>query len=221
MSRLAALLIVLTLAGTARAEDAPILVMGDSMMASNGIGGQSVGKRLSKRLGVEVQSRAMLGAWMIYRLPLTGAMGFSIPRQFRGGSHQWIVMNGGGNDLWLGCGCNACDRTLHRLAAPDGRSGAVLATLARLRASGAQVLYVGYLRSPGFDTPIEHCKDEAEVLDARVAAFAEARDGIHFLSLDGLVPEGDKSFHAADLIHPSLKGSDAIAGWIAAFIRAR
>ena len=204
------------------AEPARILVVGDSLMAINGISGNSVAHRLARHLGQPVQSRAKLGAWAIYKLPITGAAGMSIPRQFRSGdpAREWIVLNGGGNDLWLGCGCGRCERKLDRLAATDGKSGAVLAMLADLRRTGAQVLYVGYLRSPGFDTPIEHCLDEGEALESRVSAFAEKYRGIHYLSIADLVPEGDRSLHAPDLIHPSIKGSDAIAQRIAAYIRA-
>lgn len=47
-----------------------------------------------------------------------------------------------------------------------------------------------------------------------------ARDsGVHFISLADLVPHGDRSYHAADMIHPSVKASRAIAARIAAVIR--
>lgn len=195
-----------------------ILMMGDSMFASHSLSGRSVGSVLERKLGQEVTDRSVLGARMIYRLPITGAAGLNIPKQYRAGDWDWVIVNGGGNDLWLGCGCHACDRKIEKLAARDLKSGTVLSLLSRLRASGAQVVYVGYLRSPGAHSPIEDCKDEGDELEARIAAFAEARDGIHFVSLAQLVPHGDRSFHGFDMIHPSVKGSQAIAELIARVI---
>lgn len=43
--------------------------------------------------------------------------------------------------------------------------------------------------------------------------------GVHFLSNADLVPHGDKSFHAFDMIHPSIKGSKAIAARVVDLIR--
>ena len=196
-----------------------ILVIGDSLLASHGLTGRSVGHHLSRILKEPVQTNPVGGARMIYNLPITGSMGLSIPKQFRPGDWQWVVLNGGGNDLWLGCGCNKCDRKLDRMISEDGRRGVIPGLVSRIRQSGAQVIYVGYLRSPGFDTPIESCKDEGDALEARIARLAELDNGITFHSITDLVPAGDLTFHAVDRIHPSLKASRAIAERIARIIR--
>jgi hypothetical protein len=60
-------------------------------------------------------------------------------------------------------------------------------------------------------SPIEHCRDEGNELESRIARFARSREGVYFLSLRDLVPPGDRSFHAPDMIHPSRKASDRIA----------
>lgn len=197
-----------------------ILAMGDSLMASHSISGRSVADNLSRMLGEPVLNRAVLGARMIYKLPISGAMGLSIPAQFRGDGWDWVVMTGGGNDLWLGCGCGRCQRKMDRLIAQDGTSGALPQLMARVRKSGARVVYVGYLRSPGIHTPIEHCKDEGDELEARVARLAQRVEGVHYLSLQDLVPRGDTSFFALDGIHPSVKASRAIAERLATLLAA-
>ena len=47
-----------------------------------------------------------------------------------------------------------------------------------------------------------------------------ARDaGVTFVSIADLVPDGDSSYFAIDMIHPSVKGSRAIADRIAGVIR--
>ena len=56
-------------------------------------------------------------------------------------------------------------------------------------------------------------------LEARIARLAASDPGFHFLSLADLVPPGDRSFHAADMIHPSVKASSAIGQGIARIIR--
>ena len=195
-----------------------ILTIGDSMMAAHSISGRAIPHYLAKALKAKVSNRSVTGARMIYKLPLTGAMGFSIPKQFRGETWDWVVINGGGNDLWLGCGCHRCERKLNKLISTKGNAGEIPRLVARIRKTGAKVLYVGYLRSPGVGSPIESCKDDGDILEDRLAAMAKLDSGIHFLSNKDLVPHGDRSFHGIDMIHPSLKGSREIAMRIARYI---
>ena len=195
-----------------------ILMMGDSMFASNSASGQSVGHVIEKLLEEPVTDRSVMGARIIYRLPISGSAGFSIPQQYREGPWDWVVLNGGGNDLWFGCGCVACNRKLNRLAS-DGGTGEIQSLIGKLRKAGSKVIYVGYLRSPGFGSPIEHCKDDGDQLEERLKAFAQQDSGVHFVSLADLVPHGDRSFHAFDKIHPSKKGSAAIARRVAQIIK--
>jgi hypothetical protein len=214
---------VLTLClGTSASADKRInvLVMGDSFMTSNGSEGHAVPDLLKSELNATVKSRAVTGARFVYILPLTGALGMNIAKQWRPGNWDWVVMNGGGNDLWMGCGCMRCVKKLNRLISPDGTSGEIPATVARARASGAKVLYVGYLRSPGMGSPIEHCKKVGDALEARIEAMAKQDPGVSFVSLADMVPHGDRSFHAVDMIHPSPKGSAAATKRIAAVIKA-
>ncbi|WP_370399335.1 SGNH/GDSL hydrolase family protein [Sulfitobacter sp. JB4-11] len=200
-------------------EPMRVLVMGDSFMTTNAAAGQAVPHQLERGLGVKIRSQAIMGARFGYNLPITGALGMNIAKQYRAGDWDWVVMNGGGNDLWMGCGCTRCKRRLNRLISPDGRKGSIPATVARARASGARVIYVGYLRSPGLGSPIEHCKKVGDALEARIAVMAKQDPGVSFVSLADMVPHGDASFHALDMIHPSPKGSAAAAKRVVAAIR--
>ena len=114
----------------------------------------------------------------------------------------------------------ACNRKLDKLISTDGRMGAIPGMLADLRATGAKVIYVGYLRSPGVGSLIEHCRDEGNELEARIERLAALDEGIHFLSLKELVPFGDRSYHALDMIHPSVKASSEIGRKVAEIIQA-
>ncbi|OIQ28687.1 MAG: GDSL family lipase [Alphaproteobacteria bacterium MedPE-SWcel] len=200
-------------------ERARILAMGDSLLAWNGLSGQSIPDVVERSLKEPVVDRSVIGARMIYRLPISGAAGLSIPKQYRPGPWDWVILNGGGNDLWFGCGCGMCAQKLDKLLREDGRGGAIAEVVQRIRRGGARVVYVGYLRSPGRSSPIEACKDEGDALDARVALLAERDEGVYFLSLADLVPHRDLSFHAADRVHPSLKAGRVIGQRIAAIIR--
>lgn len=200
-------------------EGPRILAMGDSMMAWNSLAGQSIPDAVAKELGAPVVDRSVSGARMIYRLPISGAAGLSIPKQFRGEDWDWVILNGGGNDLLFGCGCVDCDRKMDKLIAEDASSGAFPDLVAKLRQSGARVVILGYLRSPGRNSPIENCRDEGDALDARLAKLAEGDAGVTFVPAAGLVPHGDLSFHALDRIHPSPKASQIIGGLVAEVIR--
>ena len=215
--RVAVLVILMAVpfAGATAKEPMRILVLGDSFMTSNASKGFAVPHVLKEQLGANVKSKATTGARYVYRLPITGSLGLNISKQFVPGRWDWVVMNGGGNDLWLGCGCTRCQKRLNRLIAPDGMSGKIPTLVSRARQTGARVLYVGYLRSPGANSPIEHCKDEGDALEARIEVMATRDAGVAFVSLADMVPTGDRSYHALDMIHPSAKGSIAAGKRIA------
>ena len=196
-----------------------VLVMGDSFMTSNSSAKKSLPHVLSGLLRTKVKSRAVAGARHLYALPISGGVGMNISKQYRPGKWDYVVMNGGGNDLWMGCGCGKCTRKMEKLISSDGRKGAIPSTIARARRDGAKVIYVGYLRSPGRGSPIEACRPLGDKLEARIAKLAALDSGITFVSLADMVPFGDASFHALDMIHPSPKGSAAAARRVLSIIR--
>ena len=206
-------------ASTASAQNEPrILAMGDSFFAGHKAQNKAVPNVLAKLLNEPVHNRAVPWAWIIYKLPISGSLGLKIERQYRPGNWDWIVLNGGGNDLLLGCGCNRCGARLSKMISPDGTKGAIPRLVAKLRKSNARVVYSGYLRSPGASSPIESCRDEGDKLDARLARMAKRDKGVWFVSMADIVPRGDRSFHGADMVHPSRKGSAAAAQRIAKVI---
>ncbi len=202
-----------------RNPNSRILAMGDSLLATNQLTGQSITDTVEKKLGVKVIDRSVMGARILYGLPISGSLGLNITKQYRPSEWDWVILNGGGNDLWLGCGCILCDRKMNRLIAKDGSKGEIPKLVSKIRKSGAQVIYVGYLRSPGVASFIDHCRNEGNELESRIDAFANTDEGVHFLSLKELVPNKDRSFHAPDMIHPSVKASKTIGALIAEIIQ--
>jgi len=217
-----ALLVVLVVSGSqtvARDIRPKILTMGDSLLSAHSISKRAVSHAVGRALGVKVSDRSVAGARIIYGLPITGAMGMKIGKQYRTGKWDWVILNGGGNDLWFGCGCHSCERKINRLISGDGMGGAIPRLVANLRKTGARVIYVGYLRSPGVGSPIESCKDEGDELERRIDEMAKTDEGVYFLSLAKMVPFGDRSYHGFDMIHPSLKASREIGKRIAEIIK--
>jgi acyl-CoA thioesterase I len=157
-----------------------------------------------------------VGARYFFYLPIAGEAGLRLPAQYREGDWNWVVLNGGGNDLVFGCGCGKCAHMLDRLISKDGRHGAIPDLVARIRAGGAKVIYAGYLRNPGTSTPVKACKPAGDELDRRLGLMSGFDSGVTFLSMADIVPYGDLTYHGIDRIHPSPKGSKAIGLRIAA-----
>ena len=211
MRTIATTLLFFTLSFAAFAENQKlnIQVLGDSIMAWNGLSGNTVARNLAKELDANVADRSRSGE-VIGRGGNEG-----IFSQYRSGDWDWIVLNGGGNDFLRICKCATCDPILNRLISKDGRTGIIPNETKRLRARGHKVLFMGYLRTNGFRSPVGKCTKYVDALEDRVARFANQIDDVVFMSNKDLVPTGNRSFHAFDRIHPSIKGSRAIAKGLA------
>lgn len=209
------------LLGPARADPSQlrILVMGDSLMASNRHLDGSVAQALGQALHIQVQDHSIPGARYFMGVPLISTSDLKIGAQFRQGPWDYVVLNGGGNDLLFGCGCGACLRMMSRLISQDGTTGAIPELVAKMRSEGAKVIYTGYMRTPGVISPVESCGPLGDEMDRRLTLMEAKDEGFHFVLLADLVTQdGDRSYHGIDMVHPSVKGSRAIAARIAALI---
>lgn len=193
-------------------SDARVLAIGDSLMAWNSVSGRSVPHVVEELRGQNVIDRSLVGALM------TPPDLQTIPDQYVAGDWDWVLVNGGGNDLAFKCGCRKCDGVLDRMVSLDGQRGIVPDLLRKARDGGAQVLYFGYLRSPELTTVIERCKSVGEALDSRIAKLAQSEPGIHFLSMADIVPKGGRGYFDIDTVHPSPKASRAIGRKIASYM---
>lgn len=207
-------LCVLSACGRGVPNDARIVVAGDSVMAWNRVEGGSVADRLSNRLGVPVGDVSLPFARVTGGRP--GPM--SIPNQVSGLAPDWIVLNGGANDLRASCGCTGCDAILDRLISADGRSGAIPDLVGRLREAGAQVIWADYYTSPIYAGTA--CTAPYDTLSARLGRMAARDEGLRLVDMASVLPSSDRSLFASDRLHPSAKGSDRIAGLIAEAVRA-
>ncbi|HCQ59133.1 MAG TPA: SGNH/GDSL hydrolase family protein [Sulfitobacter sp.] len=219
---LAVLLIVTGLSActdTAPRGGGDILVLGDSIMAWNG--GRSIPDVIANQTGRSVTSRAVPGAQFDNGSTIASAVGFDIQQQFPGGRWNWVVVNGGANDLSADCGCGACGASVNALIAPDGQSGSIPAFLQRLRAqTGAKIMWMGYYAGSGSGS-FAGCRDDLVEIESRIATFAAGRPGIHFIDSEDVIDRGDRGLFAGDNVHPSARGSARIGAYLAQKITAR
>lgn len=210
--RLIALLLLLTFAACGRGvpENARIVVAGDSVMAWNRVQGASVADRLGALLEEPVGDVSLPYASVT---GTTGPGALDIARQTSALSPEWVVMNGGANDLRAGCGCNDCGAVLDRLISADGRSGAIPGILADLRAKGTKVLWVDYYTSPIYAGTA--CTAPYDTLKVRVSRLAAIDSGVEMVDMGDVMPASDPTLFAGDRLHPSPKGSARIAALLA------
>ena len=209
---------------TACTDSAPrgggdILVLGDSIMAWNG--NAAIPDVIASQTGRSVVSRAVPGAQFENSSTIASAVGFDIQQQFPGGRWNWVVVNGGANDLSADCGCGACGASVNALIGPDSRSGSIPAFLQKLRAqTGAQVMWMGYYAGSGSGS-FAGCRDDLVEIESRIATFAANRPGIHFVDSEDVIDRGDRGLFSGDNVHPSARGSAQIGAYLAAEITAR
>lgn len=206
-------------AGPLPEGSARVAVFGDSMMAWNGISDQSAPDVLSELIGEPVANFAVSAARMSHPRGISGAAGFDVRKQYRPGDWSVIIVNGGANDVFFECACHSCEGLVDAMISTDGQNGTLPFHLFQMRSTGADVIYVGYHRSRGLNGPAKGCRDELDAIDARVAKLAEREKGISFVSLQTVFPIGDPAYYALDRVHPSPKGSAAIAARMAPVVR--
>lgn len=199
--------------------DARVIAVGDSLMAWNAMSGNSIPDVVERGIGAPVVNRAASAAWLQTSYDTDGKPRSGVQAQFVEGDWDWVIVNGGGNDLMLGCGCTRCEGVIDAMISQDGQRGQIPDFLREIRDGGTQIIYVGYLRSPDLITPIEHCKGEGDEFEARIEQLAQYEEGITFISVQDVVQPGDASYFSFDLIHPSRKSSRIIGERIAAIIK--
>lgn len=204
---------------TPRQQGGDILVIGDSVMAWNRAAGDDVGRVMEAELDRDVVNRAALGA-RIRAGGLSALGGLSIPDQLSAGPWNWIVMNGGANDLGSSCGCTRCDAEIDLLISENATTGAIPDLIARARARGAKVLWAGYYRAPD-SRSFSGCRPGLMELERRITIYAGTRDGVFFIDTEDVFDPAKSGLLASDRTHPSVEGSALIGRFLAREIAER
>jgi acyl-CoA thioesterase I len=95
-------------------------------------------------------------------------------------------MNGGANGLGFSCGCTRCDAEIDLLITEDAATGAIPDLIARARAQGAKVLWVGYYQAPD-STSFRGCRPGLVEPERRIAIHARTREGVFFVDTEDVL----------------------------------
>ena len=196
-----------------------ILVIGDSVMAWNKPSGKDMGRVIAAELEREVVSRAALGA-RIQASSLGSLVGLSIPDQISAGPWNWIVVNGGANDLGISCGCTRCDAEIDRLISQNATTGAIPDLITKARRQHAKVLWVGYYQTPN-SSSFGGCRPGLVELERRIATYALSHEGVFFIDSEDVFEATNPGLFAPDRTHPSAAGSEVIGRFVAREIASR
>ncbi|MEM0976174.1 MAG: SGNH/GDSL hydrolase family protein [Pseudomonadota bacterium] len=197
-----------------------ILVMGDSILIWNSHVDASVPDVLDSGLGDGVVNNAAVGAMLTNPNALGRLFGYDIRAQYEGFDWDWVVLNGGANDLLMECGCGICDDVLEDLSTSDGRQGAMPDLVNEIRDAGAQIVLLGYYMPPSGGTEEFGCIDDLSALNERYRTLSARDVDVYFLNVAELIPRNDLSLFDADLLHPSPKGSRILGNAIVELIEA-
>lgn len=183
-----------------------ILVIGDSMLEWQSLFNASIPDVLAKETGRKVENRAASGA----KFYLTGAAGNPrsvIPTQYEKGDWNWVLVNGGANDLITKCGCRKCDAVLNRLISKDGKRGVVPELVKKIRADGARVMMVAYYEGNENPNLFSRCANPLREMVQRQIKLAAATRGVELVRTKAAINSKNRSHFALDGIHLSRKGT--------------
>lgn len=196
-----------------------ILAIGDSFLEWNAEETRSIPDVVARRLDRPVKNRAVSGASFVQPNGCAAEEGFDVQAQYFSGGWDWVIVNGGGNDLNGQCDCGTCGELMDALISPDGITGDIPTFVRAVTDTGAKVMWVGYYDMPadasyGFD----RCNDELEAIRPRLEAMAFSLPDVWYVSADEVIdptePNAD-DFIDDDRVHPSIAGSDRIGKLVA------
>ncbi|MEO0740117.1 MAG: SGNH/GDSL hydrolase family protein [Bacteroidota bacterium] len=203
-------------------EDGSVLVLGDSVMEWNADQEAAIADVIAAELNRAVVNGGVSGA----RLSMPedeseqGALGYDIRAQYRPRGWEWVVMDGGANDLGDECNCGTCERTLDEMVSSDGHAGHYPDFVRDVVSDGSRVLVMGYYFPPnGPETAFTDCLDEFETLNARLDRMAASLDGVFYASAALVIDSTDLTHYDEDHVHPSIEGSRLIGQQLAHAMR--
>ncbi|MGB3615050.1 MAG: SGNH/GDSL hydrolase family protein [Elainellaceae cyanobacterium] len=194
----------------------PILVIGDSILKWNAEEKASIPEVVGQTLGRPVINNAVSGAHFSHPDEDAAAAGYDIRQQYNNQQWDWVVMNGGANDINGICDRNDYSTFVDAMISEDGLSGEIPDFVRRVAETGSSVMYVGYYTIPedalfGF----AQCSDELEIHNDRLARMAEALEGVWFVSAGDVVSASDVEAYDEDRVHPSAVGSKRVGEYVA------
>lgn len=191
-------------------RNADVIVVGDSILAWHRGSGRSIPDVVEQGTGLDVTNVSVSGARFL------GAG--NIPSQYGAGDWDWVIVNGGGNDLRPACGTSNATAILDALISEDGRSGAIPVFVDRAATGGAQVIILGYYPVSTRGGPFVRCIAVLDELAARQARKAATNPAVIFVDSGQAIGASDSASYAPDLVHPSPPGAALVGELVASTI---
>ena len=170
---------------------------------------QSIPQVVGDELGMSVVNNAIGGSKVI------GDEG--IPLQYEEGDWQWVLIDGGGNDLNEGCGCTddeVCNDIINDIIVEDGSGGLIYDVVERATEDGHNVALLGYYED-SVDSEFGNCNDELYVLRQRNTNLASLFETVIFVDPTEVVTPDMTEAYDDDLVHPSEEGGRIVGEFIA------
>ena len=184
------------------------------MLEWQAIRGQSIPQVLARKSDYTVKNRAASGA-SFARGSDPSDPRKAIVAQYEPGSWDWVIVNGGANDLLFGCGCATCKRKLNQIISEDAKSGILPDLISRIRADGARVLIMGYYQGNARPNLFSRCERVVKELVGRQRILAKQEDGVEFMSPTPAVDPQNRSHFAFDGVHLSIRGTRRVGALLA------
>ena len=201
-------------------EEPAILAIGDSILAAHNGLCQSAPHHGGIEVERHVENRAIIGS----RMSSVEGSPFDIPNRYlEGGAWEFVVIDGGANDLYAECGCGVpdgdpipdCSGVVDGIVDLQGQSGEMIDMLEDIRsdpANDATMVLVGYYTLPddaGSDW--DGCNDAMGELSARYQIVADAAADVEFVDPTATMDFiANPDFFMPDNVHPSTYGADAM-----------
>jgi lysophospholipase L1-like esterase len=197
-----------------------VLAIGDSIMAWND--DQGIPEVTAAALEQRVVDASVSGARLQVGSGVFSALGFDITRQWanNAGRWDWVLLDGGGNDLQGLCATPAEGEALARIIADD-LTGALPDLIAQVRASGSKVAVIGYYDNPeAGQSDFTTCQFAFDRMNERLTRLAARDAGMVFLDTGTVIDPANTGLYETDFIHPSVEGSRLIGEALAQAIKA-
>lgn len=191
--------------------DADIIVVGDSILAWHRGSGRSIPDVVEQASGLSVSNVAVNGARFL------GAG--NIPSQFVAGSWDWVIIDGGGNDLLPSCATPNANAILNALISQDGRNGAIPNFVNSVATGGTRVIVLGYYPVSARGGQFQPCISVLNELAARQARMAATNPAVLFVDSGQVISANDSASYAPDLVHPSPRGAALIGQLLSSTIQ--
>ena len=184
-------------------QHAEIFVVGDSALEWHLRSGRSAPERMGEKLDRPVYNAARRGQMM------TEGLETSIPNQYIDGDWDWVVINGGFNDLSDLCQCGECPATQENIHT-------VLSDFVSARVEeGKRVLLWSYYDMPRGLFNGEECNDAIQRLRTQKRTLADAHPNVFWVDGREAISKETRRNYYIDRVHPSRLGSKRIGQQLA------